>query len=68
MNKTGAFIKELLIQINPLFNKIFKVFYNINNLFKVFYNINNLLRVILYKRPYGGFFFYPFLLFFSVNM
>ena len=47
MNKTGVFIKELLVQINHLFN----------NSFKVFRNINNLSQVILYKRPHGGFFF-----------
>ena len=45
INKTGAFIRELLAWINPLFN----------NSFKVFHNTNNLSRVILYKRPTAGF-------------
>ena len=58
MNKTGAPIGELLVRINPLFS----------NLFKVFRNINNLLRIILYKGPYSGFLFYPFLPFFNVKV
>ena len=51
-------MKELLIRINPLSN----------NLFKVFRNINNSLQIIPYKRPYNGFLFYPFLLFFNINI